>query len=325
MREECVLITGATGFIGSHVIERLLSCEEYGVVAIVRKSMNYKNADRLRSRGVILVDGMFYDGKILDETFRKFPVRYVIHLAAVRGAGRGKREECYKVNVSGTELLLEQSLTNRIQKFIFCSSVGVFGTIPKELPANLRTDLNGDNDYHHSKIIAERKVEEFIKKGLNAFVVRPAITYGRGDKGLPAGLVELVRRKMMFLPFKNTKIHLLDVNSLADLFVNILKCDRLRSRILIAADDEPIALRDLANLIHYHYYKRDYPSIFRIPNTLLDLGDLFFRLIGNEKWCARMKLLSKDWYYDTSECVDSIGFKPRNTKEEFCKLLRTTC
>jgi nucleoside-diphosphate-sugar epimerase len=45
---------------------------------------------------------------------------------------------------------------HKVKKFIFCSSVGVFGTIPEKVPANLGNPLNGDNEYHYSKIIAEK-------------------------------------------------------------------------------------------------------------------------------------------------------------------------
>ena len=75
MSKEYVLITGATGFIGSHLTEKLLLENQYHLVAIVRKMGNYKNVDDLENRGVILVKGNFYDKSILEKIFKKFTVQ----------------------------------------------------------------------------------------------------------------------------------------------------------------------------------------------------------------------------------------------------------
>lgn len=323
MSKEYVLITGATGFIGSYITEKLLLENQYHVVTIVRKIGNYKNVIDLENKGVILVEGNFYDKSILEKIFKNSRVQSVIHIAALRGGGAGTKEEYYTVNVLGTEMLLETSLKYQVKKFIFCSSVGVFGTIPKELPANIKTNLNGDNDYHNSKILAEKKVQEFISRGLNAFIVRPTITYGKGDNGFPATLVKLVKKRTLFLPFKNNKIHLLDVNNLADLFIKILEANNLKQRVFIAADNAPISLRELVDLIYSYYYKRKYPLFLRIPNTIFYLNQLIFQAFKNERWSARMQLVFNNWYYDTTETVSSIGFRLVDTKKRFFKFLQT--
>ena len=323
MSKEYVLITGATGFIGSHLTEKLLLENQYHLVAIVRKMRNYKNVNDLENKGVILVKGNFYDKSILEKIFKKFTVQNVIHTAALRGGGAGTKEEYYKVNVFGTKMLLEASLTHQIKKFIFCSSVGVFGTTPEELPAHVKTTLNGDNDYHISKILAEKKVYESIHRGLDAFIVRPTITYGKGDNGFPITLVKLVKKRVLVLPLKNNKIHLLDVNNLADLFIKILKANNLKHRVLIAADSAPISLRELVNLIYTYYYKKSYPSFLRMPSFIFYVTQLFFQAVKNEKWSARMQLMFKNWYYDTSETYTSIGLSAIDTKKGFFNYLHT--
>ena len=323
MNKEYVLITGATGFIGSHVTEKLLSDESYRIVAIVRSKKNYKNVEELENKGAILAEGNFYDNNFLEKLFNKFPVQNVIHIAALRGGGAGTREDYYEVNVCGTEVLLEASFKNQVKKFIFCSSVGVFGTIPKDVPANLRTELNGDNAYHSSKILAERKVREFINKGLNAFIVRPTITYGSRDNGFSATLVKLARRRMLFLPFKDNKIHLLEVRKLAEIFMEILKTNNLQKRIFIAADEQPIILRELIDLVYSYYYGKKYPLILRMPSIVFDAFLVLFRALKNSKWSVRVQLLSRDWYYDTVEMNSLIEFRSANTKKEFLTYLET--
>ena len=249
-----ILLTGATGFIGSHVAERLLNDQSFRVVAIVRKKRDHKNMENLQRKGVLLVEGAFYDKTLLETVFSDYPIKYVVHLAAIRGEGSGTKEDYYKVNVLGTEALLEASLHNGVKRFVFCSSVGVFGTIPQTLPGNLMGPLNGDNLYHQSKISAEEKVGDFTHRGLDAYIVRPSITYGKGDNGFPLKLVGLVKKRFLPLVHEGNLIHLLDVEKLADVFINVLVADDLKQRILIVADKEPVLLGELVDLIYTHFF-----------------------------------------------------------------------
>ncbi len=321
MNKEYVLITGATGFIGSHVTENLLLEPQYHIITIVRKIRNYKNVIDLENKGVTIVEGNFYDKNLVEKIFRDFPIQHVIHIAALRGGGVGKSEDYYKVNVFGTEVLLEASLKNQIKKFIFCSSIGVFGTIPSELPANLNTRLNGDNEYHKSKILAEAKVQEFISKGLDSFIVRPTITYGKGDDGFPSILIQMVRNKNLLLSNKDNKVHLLDVNKLADIFIDILNTDNLKNRIFIAADVAPVSFKKLVNLIYFYYHKTNYPAFLRMPDFVFKFMLMFFNLINNNKWSARILFISKSWYYDTSSTTTFLKITPAKTEESFKKYL----
>ena len=319
MDKEYVLITGATGFIGAQVTEKILSEGLYTVIAIVRKDNNYKNVERLKNKGVILIPGCFYDRQLLEEIFAKFSIRFVMHCAAVRGGGKGSQELYQTVNVSGTRVLLEVSVSHGVKKLIFCSSVGVFGTVPQKLPAGLNTCLNGDNAYHNSKIMAEKEVERFISRGLDAYIVRPTITYGADDTGFPMTLVNLVKKKRLWMPFKDIKIHLLDVESLAALFSSILVSPVRVKRVFIAADKTAVSFREMVDLIHAHFYHKPYPRFFRLPGVFFRVMLFFFRLARNEKWASRILLISSNWYYDIKDTVEALNFKPSITQETFIK------
>jgi len=320
MPRKNILITGATGFIGTHLVKKLLHNNQYQIIAIIRKCANNRPINELYKE-VNLIEGSFYDPDLLDRIFDSFPISYVIHLAALRGAGKATKNEYHKINVLGTETLLRVSLKHQINKFIFCSSVGVFGTIPDELPAHLHTALNEDNDYHQSKILAESKVSEYIKRGLNAFIVRPAITYGSGDTGFPATLIQLVRKRMLLLPRKNTTIHLLDVHSLTGLFLSILKTDDPPGKIYIAADRTPISLKKLVDLIYYHCHNKNYPSLMTAPDSFFTFLSFIFRSTGNKKWLTRILLLSQSWYYDISQTITTLHWNPPETNDSFIKNL----
>jgi nucleoside-diphosphate-sugar epimerase len=253
-------------------------------------------------------------------TFEQYDIRQVIHLAAIRGGGNASPPEFRRVNIEGTETLLREAYEHHAESFIFCSSAGVYGTVPQEVPAGLDTPLCGDNLYHRSKIAAEEAVSAYIRKGLNAYIVRPLITYGSGDNGFPGSLVRLVRRHLLVLPATDHRIHLVSVDRLAEIFLSILRKDRCQ-RVFIAGDVEPVALWDLVNWIHEYFYGRPYPRDMRLPDGIFRWLLRLFEGAGNEKWVTRMALLSKDWSYESVDTYRLLDVNPIPTREAFVRFL----
>ena len=321
MRKRLVLLTGATGLIGRHVARKLASLPDVQLVCVVRNGERHPRAAALLDEGAVVFAGNFYDATTIREIFERYPIQQVIHLAAIRGGGGASPLDFHEVNVKGTKRLLEAAYTHQVQKFIFCSSVGVHGTIPVAVPAAIETALNGDSQYHQSKIASEEAVQEYIKKGLNAYIVRPTITYGLEDDGFPQGLVRLVKAHLLWLPRSNHQIHLVDVEKVAEVFLHLALND-LDQRIFVIGDATPVALRDVADWIHGHIYKRPYPTFLRLPDWLFQAAFVAFRGIGNEKWASRMALLSNDWHYQCADTYRLLQIQPVPTREAFGRFLK---
>lgn len=319
---KAVLVTGATGFIGSHVAEALLSEGDCDVVVIVRDATGSRGTGRLRRQGAVLWEGAFHDAGLLKRVFSAHGIRQVVHCAALRGAGLGRGEDYVQINVLGTRTLAEASLKYRVERFIHCSSVGVYGTVPQELPATEDTTFNGDSAYHESKINAEREVREIASRGLNTLIVRPAITYGARDTGFPTTLVQLVRSRCLPVPSEDVKIHLLDVQCLASLISRAVLSVEDFPGVILAADEAPVTLQQLVDRIHQRYYGTSYPTLLRFPDPFFRLASAFFQLCGNHKWLTRIQLLSRSWYFDISESMRIPGYCPSKTLESF---MRTMC
>lgn len=317
MNREVVLVTGATGFIGSHVVDAVLSKGAYSVIAISRADHNAEKIEALKRKGVTVVSGKFYDAILLEDIFRQFRIDHVIHLAALRGAGGGTWDDYNRINVEGTDILLAASLRHGVRKFLFCSSVGVHGTVPLDCPAKANSPLNGDTYYHASKIQAENRVSEYSQKGLDTYTFRPAITYGPGHTGFPSLLVTLVRKRMILLPPKDIKVHLLNVLDYSRLLANVLEAGPCAQRVFIVADEEPVLFKELVDLIYFHFYKREYPAILTMPNWCYAGLSNAFKFIGNEKWFARIQFVSKDWYYDIQDTVHTLKYVPSNSRVAF--------
>ncbi len=313
-----VLITGATGFIGSHAACALASGSAGIVVALVRRSADEQRVRTLRQAGVTLARGDITDRSSVREALRQHAPSGVLHLAALCGSGRGRRADYQKVNVEGTTTLLEEAQGHGVERFVFCSSVGVHGTIPGDLPATVNSPFDGDSEYHRSKIRGEEAVQHFIDSGLDAFIVRPTITYGRGDTGFPATLVELVRRRRFPLPRREVLVHLLEVGALCRLFGILLSRGSHGAKVIIAADREPVPLADLVHLIHRRCHGRGSSSAFLpMPWGATRLLAVIAGIVGSEKWRTRIRLISESWHYRTDAGTSAPDYGPPDTLTAF--------
>jgi len=324
MSERSVLLTGASGLIGRHVAKKVAALDGSRLVCILRDGTGHPQAQSLMRDGAVVVPGNFYEPAVIEKVFEEHKIRQVIHLAAIRGGGKAATEDFQEVNVKGTERLLRAAHDRKAEKFVFCSSVGVYGTIPTNMPAGLESPFHGDNQYHQSKIEGEEAVQTYIRKGLNAYIVRPTITYGAGDDGFPHALVHLVRKRLLWLPRSNHRVHLVDVERLAEAFCNLIANDYPSQRVFVVGDIESTTLRDLADWIHLHFYRCPYPTYFRLPDWVFGLALRLFQSIRNEKWMARMALLSNDWHYESADAYRLLGIRPVPTREAFDRFLNET-
>lgn len=324
MSQYSVLLTGASGLIGRHVAKRIAALDGARLVCILREGERHPQAASLIREGAVVVAGNFHESAVIEKVFEEHKIQQVIHLAAIRGGGKAAAADFQEVNVKGTERLLRAAHESKAQKFIFCSSVGVYGTIPANMPAGLGSPFHGDNLYHQSKIEGEEAVQTYVRKGLNAYIVRPTITYGAGDDGFPHALVHLVKRRLLWLPRSNHRVHLVDVERLAEAFLNLLLNDYPSQRVFVVGDFEPTTMKDLADWIHLHFYRRPYPAYFRLPDWAFSLAFRLFRSIRNEKWMARVALLSNDWHYQSADAYRLLGIRPVPTREGFNRFLSET-
>lgn len=316
-----VLITGASGFMGLHVTRALAQEGRFRVIAPLRGPA-YKALGRdLASLGVLPYEGEFLDPDLLKRVFGSQKIRHVLHFAALRGPGKGTREAYLEVNVAGTERLLQAALGHGVARFLHVSSVGIYGTIPRETPAGEGAPLCGDNAYHLSKILAEACVTGYAPRGLGVCILRPAITYGKGDRGFATSLRRLVARRLLPLPRRGTRIHLLSIGRLTDLCRHLLETAGAVPPVLNVADPGPVTLGALVDLIHRHQHGRAYPGALRLPRGLFSLLHALAAGLRSDAWKTRVALLSRDWTYDTSR-LEALGIPGEPTLKAFGRYLQ---
>lgn len=307
-----VLITGVTGLIGKAVLRKILPKHPvWQVTALVRPGTDPSRFSEFLSQ-IETVEIDLCDIPKLVSFGKERSFDYVVHIGALRGGRKFDRETYYKANVMSTEQLAEACLATGAE-LIFCSSVGVFGAIPEELPANNDTTRNPDNYYHYTKIQAEKIINRYVIRGLKASILRPSITYGSGDDGFPFTLVKLVDKGIFPMINKRTWIHLCSIETISDAFLWLLDNPHKNALSLNVADREPVQLSDLVNFISRQLKQKNYSTLLSFDRMFFALGEFFANKLKNELWVSRFQLISRSWIYDVRETYQIMQLTERYT------------
>ena len=307
-----ILITGITGFIGGHLCQRLIDEQKHDIVALVRPQTKKERYERF-GKGVHIVETALTDQEEIDQIFRQHQFDCVFHVAAMRGGGAGSQAEFDLSNIDAPVILANASLKYET-KFLFCSSVGVFGTIPQQLPPTEKTPRIGDNYYHYTKIEAEKRLLVLQDQGLQLVIIRPIITYGTGDHGFPFLLIKLTEKGLLFLPGQDIQIHLVDVRTLIDAFLQATWNADTLGKIYTVTDKAPVSLKALVSHISLQLRGEPYSAWKIFPTPLYRLAEFIFeRVLKNDAWMTRVKLMSRDWYYDGTLAEKELHIQPKET------------
>lgn len=222
-KKKTLMITGASGFIGTNFIERYK--EKYNIVPV----------DLL---------------KIKPEEIEFKNVDTVLHLAAlVHQMNGAPREKYFEINTELTRKIAEAAKKNKVKQFVFYSTVKVYGydgdlynhnfvlnEYSKCSPIN---DPYGESKWEAEKILSEIESDNFIVS-----VIRPPMVYGKGVKGNMESLIKLVK-KLPVLPFNYTKNRRSFVNIDNLLYLTSLVIDKEKEGIFLPLDEKSLSLKEM--------------------------------------------------------------------------------
>ena len=193
-----VFLTGATGYVG-HQLAIDLANQGYTVHALVRNinSKTIPDHDNIK-----IYQGDIDDDKTVLQVMSGCP--YVFHVAAFTDLRCKDLDRFYKVNVEGTKNVLEAAMANGVERFVFTSTLSVYGPSLEDVPINeLQPRLTSYSNYYElTKSIAEKMVESYCEKGLHTLILNVTKVYGPGVDRFSNGvnrLIEIMKRKRYLL------------------------------------------------------------------------------------------------------------------------------
>lgn len=283
-----ILVTGASGFVGSAVVRNVQRNSNFTVVAAIRDNHS-KNLDF----GAVAVPAPDL-GSDADWSACLKGCDVVIHTAArvhvMNDQSSDPFEKFRNVNVAGTLRLAQQAVANGVRRFVFVSSVKVNGefTLPGQLFKPDDTFVPKD-PYGLSKYEAEAALRELAAKtGLEVVIVRPTLVYGPGVKANFAAMVNWLKRGVP-LPLGSV-VHnqrsLVALDNLVDLLLVCATHPAAANQTFMASDGEDVSTADLLRRMGLALGKP--ARLLPVPVGLLKLGasvlgksDVAQRLLGN--------------------------------------------
>jgi nucleoside-diphosphate-sugar epimerase len=310
------LITGAAGFIGSHLVDLLLAegVKPQQLRLIVKPGESLAN---LPDQPFEIKVADIRDKKAMFAAVKDCEVVY--HLAA-RIDFDGKTYESYKdVNVDATGYLLAAAQKYEVKKFVFFSSIGVYG-----LPAGVG-DINGWNETHpytYSNFYGESKWagEELVraahqKSGLAYAIVRPASVYGPREKGPTLALYQAIKNHQ-FLMIGNGKnlLHYVFVKDLVK-GARLAELSKQATGEYILAGPPPLTFREIVDNVAASIHEK--VPAFSLP-TPVALGLAFGCQMVNQilgthlpLFPSRVRTMTTTYWYDISKARKAIGYQPK--------------
>lgn len=302
-----MLVTGASGFVGSHVVREMLD-HGYTVRVMVRTE---GQALAFRSLDVETVLGDLRKPERLADVVRG--VGSILHIASIfRQAGLP--DEVYRdVNATGTQRLIDTAAAAGVSRFIHCSTNGVHGGI-KNPPGNEDSPVKPGDVYQESKWEGEQIAMRAFESGrIRGAVLRPAMIYGPGDTRLLKIFRMIARRRFFYIGLGDAFVHYIDVRDLARAFRLALEHTEVNARAYIIAGREIVTLRDSAERIAKIIGVR--PPWLRLPVKPMQwagsICEAVCRPFNIEPpiFRRRVDFYTKHRSFDVSRAASEIGFE----------------
>lgn len=278
MSARLIALTGATGFIGRHLL-RALSAKGFRVRVLLRRPVPVPEGASSAVVGDL--------SRPINMAAALAGVDAVVHSAGLAHAMSGTPEDDYRSsNTEATRRLAEAAARAHVRRFVFLSSIRA-QTGPSSVLPVAETDSPAPTDaYGRSKLAAEEALAEIgpAGTGLDWAALRPVLVYGDGVKGNMASLLHLARTPYPLpLGSLDGRRSLVSLESLAAAIVTVLEAPGPIGRPLIVAEPDALTLPEMIAAMRAGLGRG--PGLVPVPGALLHLG---CRLAGREEAYARL-------------------------------------
>lgn len=275
-----ILLTGANGFVGSNIYNSL--CVKHNITTIpwqeIKSDLLFSNID------------------------------VIIHCAAVSAVEKnmsdGQLEQLYQSNVTITESLAQSGVASGVKKFIYISTIKVYGEGNNNSPYFVNSHENPKSYYGKSKLEAEIALKRVClnSKGMDFVILRPPLIYGPNVKGNFMSLLNLTKRTIP-LPFgaiSTNRRSLLYVGNLTDLISRCLYHPKAANQVFLISDEKPLSTYEMVELMAKVQNVK--VILINIPILIIKLlgfitckSDIFLRLIDSLEVDISVTQKTLDW------------------------------
>lgn len=318
-----VLITGATGFIGSN-LKNYISEKGYGLVCTYRgEKPNCDYSDNVKWINVGEINSKTIWFEALDN------VECVYHIAGVAHkigySGLNLKSEYERINIDGTKNLVEQVILSKtIKKFIFLSSLSVYGSRENEIISE-ESICMPENDYGRSKYAAEKIIiDNFKETDIDWCIIRPTLVYGKGNPGNMDRLIRLINSglPLPFMMIRNRR-SMLYVGNLVSALYEAMMNPNANRKIYVISDGDDLSTNDIVVMIKKNTGKGG--LVFPLPVFMLKivgiLGDYMKKIklnnIGIDSYSVDKIIGSLE--VDSSKIRKELKWRPPYKIEEGIK------
>jgi len=322
-----VLITGATGLVGSAVARKFLS-ENHEVFALMRPGADKRLLAEVHPK-LTWVEGDVLDLLILEKAIE--PMDYVVHTAAVVSFVPRDRKMMYKVNAEGTANVVNVCLKYKTEKLVHVSSIAAIGRPdPRKQAARDGVVLNEEqrwedspenSEYAKTKHMAELEVWRGIAEGLNAVIVNPTLILGEGD--WEKSSTQIFRYVYREKPFYTEGIaNVVDVKDVAEIVYRLAGSGITGERFLLNAGS--ISYHNLFNMIADKMHRKR-PS-FKVG---AGMAGVIWRVEAVRTWLLGTKpLITKETAqsaarkitYDNGKVRKALDFQFKSVEETVSRI-----
>ncbi len=318
-----VFITGATGFIGGHLVRRLCN-RGYQVRALARPSSCHNT---LKSLPVELFQGDLNSLSIIRKAMHG--CNMVFHAAADYRLWTRQPSEMYATNVDGTRNILQTALDLGVEKVVYTSTVGTIGLSDGPIPVDETTFLQFDSrtgHYKKSKFLAEQEAIQFAQRGLPVVIVNPSAPIGSHDwKPTPTGkmILDFLNRRMpMYL---DTGLNLVDAEDVAEGHLLAAQYGRVGERYILG--NENLSLKQIFTLLSE--ITSIPPPRIRCPYSVALaaawISGGFTRLSGGKEPRVPREgvyMARKFMFFDSKKATQELGFRPGTVRSALRKAVQ---
>jgi len=308
-----ILVTGASGFVGSAVLRKLLD-RGHDVRALLRPGSDRRNMEGL---SVDIAEGDLLDAASLKPALKG--CRGLFHVAADYRLWAPDPKPMFSANVDGTRSLLLTAGEAGVERIVYTSSVAVLGLLPGEAVSDEETPVTFDDmigPYKQSKFLAEAEVRALVEnQGLSVVIVNPSTPIGPRDiKPTPTGrlIVDAATGKMP--AYVDTGLNVAHVDDVAEGHLLAFEKGEIGERYILGGEN--MALQEILQVVA-RITGGSAPRI-RLPHDLIMpvavLAEAWTRMVGGGEPFVTvdgLKMAKKKMYFSYAKAKSALGYSPR--------------